>query len=111
MKITLIEPIGLSKEEMEQISNNLKDLGHSFTVYDTKPEKEEEVIKRAKDAEILVLSNLPISEEIISSCKNLKMISVAFAGVDHIAMDLCRKRNIIVSNAAGYSNHAVAELT
>jgi D-3-phosphoglycerate dehydrogenase len=39
------------------------------------------------------------------------MISVAFAGVDHIAMELCRKKNIIVSNAAGYSNHAVAELT
>ncbi|MCK5168482.1 MAG: hydroxyacid dehydrogenase, partial [Bacteroidales bacterium] len=37
-------------------------------------------------------------------------ISVAFAGVDHIPMDLCRKKNIVVSNAAGYSNHAVAEL-
>ncbi len=38
------------------------------------------------------------------------MISVAFAGVDHIPMDLCREKDIIVSNAAGYSNHAVAEL-
>lgn len=38
------------------------------------------------------------------------MISVAFTGVDHVAMDYCRERGILVSNCAGYSNTAVPEL-
>ena len=43
-------------------------------------------------------------------CPNLKMISVAFTGVDHVDMDYCRERGILVSNCAGYSNTAVSEL-
>lgn len=39
------------------------------------------------------------------------MISVAFTGVDHIDIDTCRENGIRVSNSAGYSTHAVAELT
>ena len=38
------------------------------------------------------------------------MISVAFTGVDHIDIAVCKERNIIVSNAAGYSTYSVAEL-
>jgi D-3-phosphoglycerate dehydrogenase len=38
------------------------------------------------------------------------MISVAFVGVDHVDMKTCKKRNILVSNAADYCTHAVAEL-
>ena len=39
------------------------------------------------------------------------MIAVAFTGVDHIPMELCRERGITVCNAQGYCTHAVAELT
>lgn len=46
----------------------------------------------------------------LEHCDNLKMISVAFTGVDHVAMDYCRERGILVSNCAGYSNTAVPEL-
>lgn len=38
------------------------------------------------------------------------MLSVAFTGVDHIDLEECRKRGIVVCNAAGYSTQAVAEL-
>lgn len=110
MKITLLEPIGITAESLIKIKVNFETSGHEFITYDVRPENEAEIIKRAQNADILILSNLPLSEEVINQCKNLKMISVAFAGVDHIPMNLCRKRNIIVSNAAGYSNHAVAEL-
>ena len=58
-----------------------------------------------------MLANQPLSAEIINGCPKLKMLSVAFTGVDHIALDACRARNILVCNAAGYSTNAVAELT
>lgn len=110
MNIILLEPIGYSKEKINQIKTDFEALNHAFESYDTKPESEEEIIKRALKCDILLLSNLPISEHVINSCPNLKMISVAFAGVDHIPMALCKQKGIVVCNAAGYSNHAVAEL-
>jgi len=35
---------------------------------------------------------------------------VAFTGIDHIAMDACRKHGVTVCNCAGYSTSAVADL-
>lgn len=110
MNIVLIEPIGYKKEKLIQIKADFLALNHVFDFYDSTPDSEQEIIKRASQCDILILSNLPLNENIIKSCTNLKMISVAFAGVDHIPMELCREKGIIVSNAAGYSNHAVAEL-
>ena len=37
------------------------------------------------------------------------MLSIAFTGLDHIDMEECKRRGIIVNNAAGYSTEAVAE--
>ncbi len=111
MKIIILEPIGLSQEKTAQIKAEFEALNHELIIHSNRPENDSEILKRAENADVLLLSNLPVSEKVISSCKNLKMISVAFAGVDHLPMSYCRKANIVVSNAAGYSNHAVAELT
>ena len=54
---------------------------------------------------------MPLDRKVLSHCPNLKMISVAFAGVDHIDMEYCHNNNILVSNAADYSTKSVAELT
>ena len=110
MKITIIEPIGITDDSLIKIKADFESLGHEFITYDNKPDNDAEIIERAQNTDVLILSNLPISEDVINQCESLKMISVAFAGVDHIPMDLCRERSILVSNAAGYSNHAVAEL-
>jgi D-3-phosphoglycerate dehydrogenase len=110
MEIVLIEPIGITPKNIDKITSDFHTLGHNFVSYDTRPSDEDEAIKRALNADILILSNLPLSNKTVNACKNLKMISVAFAGVDHIPMALCNSKNIVVSNAAGYSNHAVAEL-
>lgn len=111
MKIVILEPIGITPSELVKIKTDFERLNCKLTTYDNRPDNELEILKRASDADVIVLSNLPLSENIINGCKNLKMISVAFAGVDHLPMDLCNKKHILVSNAAGYSNHAVAELT
>ena len=57
-----------------------------------------------------MIANMPLSGKVIRSCPSLKYIDVAFTGVDHVAMDYCRERGILVSNCAGYSNTAVPEL-
>ena len=110
MKIVILEPIGLTSEDISKIIKSFESLDHELITYENRPTNDDEIIKRAEEANILILSNLPLSENVIKCCTNLQFISVAFAGVDHIPMELCRTKNIIVSNTAGYSNHSVAEL-
>lgn len=78
--------------------------------YDTRVTDTETLIEQGKDADIIAVSNLPLNADVIDGCKNLKMLSVAFTGVDHIALDACRRNGVLVSNCAGYSTAAVADL-
>ncbi|MDY6801278.1 MAG: hydroxyacid dehydrogenase, partial [Bacteroidota bacterium] len=99
MRIVQIEPIGIGPDDLKKIKTNFKREGHELIYYDHKPQNEKELIERAKKAHVIILSNLPLSNNVISQCPDLKMISVAFAGVDHIAMDVCHEKGIVVSNA------------
>jgi D-3-phosphoglycerate dehydrogenase len=110
MKIVMIEPINISMMKIEEYRQILEAEGHQLIAYSARAESDEEMVKRAEDADILIIANQPLSAEVINAAKNLKMISVAFTGFDHIAMDACRENDILVSNSSGYANQAVAEL-
>mgnify|MGYP006282524045 CR=1 FL=1 len=111
MKIVHLEPIGIEKEIQKQLEKEFNQKGHHIIFHDQRPRDDQEKIERIRDAEIIVVSNLPLNKEVLSSAPGLKMVSVAFAGVDHIDMEYCRANQILVSNAADYSTHSVAELT
>lgn len=111
MKIAVLEPLGISKEEALKIGEALINEGHEIVLYEDRNEDIEVLKERAKDAEVLVIANMPLKAEVINSNDKLKMISVAFTGVDHVDLNACRERNITVCNAAGYSTTSVAELT
>lgn len=107
MKIVFLESLGLSVERIEDECKTLEALGHEVVIYaDRCPEKNAE---RAADADIVVESNMPLRKDFFDACPNLKMLSIAFTGLDHIDLNECERRGIIVKNAAGYSTEAVAE--
>jgi len=110
MKIVFLEPLSLCGCKANALKNEFQDKGHELIVFNDRNENEDELITRAEGADIIAVSNIRISKHFIDSCTKLKMISVAFTGVDHIDMNTCRNRNIIVSNSAGFSNESVAEL-
>lgn len=110
MKIVVIEPLGIPMENLKATAEKIIGEKAEIVYYDTKTTDTAELSERGKDADIIVVSNLPLKREVLENCKNLKMISVAFTGVDHIAMDYCREKGITVSNCAGYSTESVAEL-
>ncbi|MDD3165743.1 MAG: NAD(P)-dependent oxidoreductase [Oscillospiraceae bacterium] len=87
-------------------------LGESAEVvcYDDRCEDPDTLIARAKDAQIVVVSNIPFGRDVISQCPALKMLCIAFTGVDHVDLEQCRARGITVCNCAGYSTEAVADL-
>lgn len=111
MKIVILESLGINEEEFNRITKPLSDMGHELVVYDDGKTDDETLKARIKDAEILVLANMPLNGDVIDAAEKLKYISVAFTGYDHIDLKKCEEKGIQVSNAAGYSTHSVAELT
>ena len=110
MKIVVMEPLGVAVTKIEALAAALQAAGHEFVYYTTKETEQEKLLSRVQDADIIMLANQPLRAEIINACPNLKMLSVAFTGVDHVDLAACRARSIMVCNAAGYSTNAVAEL-
>ena len=110
MKITMLEPLGVSAERIEELAAGFLAAGHSFKAYDTVEHDVEKLKERSEDADVLIIANNPLPSEVIANAKNLKYISVAFVGIDHIGTDVCKERGIPISNAAGYCTDAVAEL-
>lgn len=110
MKIVFLEPIGISPETIRERFADITASGHELMVYPERTEDEDTLIRRASDADIVVVSNIPLRKRFFESSASLKMISVAFTGFDHIDIRSCTERGITVCNAAGYSTEAVAEL-
>lgn len=110
MKITFLEPLGIPQEQLKTMAEEAIGSGVEMVYYDTRVEDVPTLVERSKDADCVVLSNFKYGKDVISQCPNLKMICVAFTGVDHVDVEYCRERGITVCNCAGYSTVAVADL-
>ncbi len=110
MKLVVLEPLGIP---FETLAGKVKAaVGDRAEVVCYKDRKEdiETLAERSKDADMVVLSNFKYPKEVMEKCPKLKYICVAFTGYDHVDMDYCREKGILVSNCAGYSTSAVADL-
>lgn len=110
MKIALLEPIGVPKKMIEKLSAGLVQRGHEFIFYEDKAADIEELKRRTAGCDVVMIANSPYPAEAVESADCLKMISVAFTGIDHIAAEACGKKDVMICNAAGYSDQTVAEL-
>ncbi len=110
MKIVAVEPIGISSERAEQLKKEYEKRGCEFVVYPDRKEDEKTLVERMQGAEIVIISNIKLSREVLEQCPNLKFLNVAFTGLDHIDQKYCKEKGILIRNAAGYATEAVAEL-
>lgn len=110
MIISCVEPLGIKKSRFEQIEKHYSEKGHTFKFYLDRDERVEAMTERMRDADVVAVSNIRLPREVLEQCGNLKYLSVAFTGLDHIDLDYCRQKGIVVQNAAGYSTTAVSEL-
>ena len=109
MKIVLLEELGVENKTIEKYKRKLEEMGHTFISY-KKDNDINKQIERVNDTDVLMLANMPLDEKVVENAKNLKYIDVAFTGVDHIPVELAKKKGIAISNASGYATDAVAEL-
>ena len=110
MKIILMEPLGIAAETLEKLSGSLTVQGHEFKAYDNFTTDTDELIARAEDAEVLIIANHPLPGEVIRADANLKLVSVAFVGIDHVDVEACKEKGVRIFNTGGYCDDAVAEL-
>lgn len=110
MKITLLEPLHISEAALDLYRQKLIEAGHEFVAFDKVTTDPEELYQRAKDSEIVIVANHPLGAEVIERLDKTRYIAVAFTGTNHVGVDCAKSKGILVSNAAGYSNTAVAEL-
>lgn len=110
MKITFLEPLGISGESLKEIVEPVVGTEHEITYYHDRNEDPAVLAERSQGADCVVLSNIKYGRDIIEKCPALKMICVAFTGVDLVDVEFCRERGIRVCNCAGYSTVAVADL-
>lgn len=111
MKIAVMEPLGVEQEKFMQIAREAVGDDVEIVCYDTRTTDVEELGRRGRDADIIAIGNLPFPREILEKCENVKMLAVAFTGLDHVDLKYCEERGIKVQNCAGYATTAVAELT
>lgn len=111
MKVAVLEPLGIPDADLRSlILNAVEDKDVELLTYPDRKEDEASLIERSADAEIVVVSNIAYPASVMEKNPNLKYVCVAFTGYDHVDMNYCREQGIQVSNCAGYSTVAVADL-
>ncbi len=111
MRIAVMEPLGVEQGKFMQIAREAVGDDVEIVCYDTRTTDVEELGRRGRDADIIAIGNLPFPREVLEKCENVKMLAVAFTGLDHVDLKYCEERGIKVQNCAGYATTAVAELT
>ena len=106
MKIVVLEagvmtPGGLSLQVYRQFGE--------VTFYHTT--RQEQVIERIGDADIILLNKLVIDKGVMDACKNLKYIGLFATGFNTIDVKYAAEKGITVCNAGNYSTTAVAQHT
>lgn len=109
--VKLLEPLNVPAKLIEKLAEPIKERGHDFVYYEKKTTDSAELARRSEGADVIMIANNPYPAEVIDKNEQLKLINVAFTGVDHVGLDQAERQDILICNAAGYANQAVAELT
>ena len=106
MKIVILDGATAKGKELDfDFLNQFGDV----TYYDTT--SKEDVLPRAKDAEILVINKIVMDKDTLAECKNLKLITILATGYNIVDVEAAKTLGITVCNVPYYSTNSVAQLT
>ena len=108
-KILLATEKPFTKQTVEDIKDIIEKSGNIFKLLENYKSKQD-LIDAVKDANALIVRSDKITQEIMDSSNNLKIIVRAGAGFDNIDIDYASKKGIVVMNTPGQNANAVAEL-
>ena len=106
MKIVILDGATAKGKELDfDFLNQFGDV----TYYDTT--SKEDVLPRAKDADILVINKIVMDKDTLAECKNLKLITILATGYNIVDIEAAKALGITVCNVPYYSTNSVAQLT
>lgn len=106
MKIVILDGATAKGKELDfDFLNQFGDV----TYYDTT--SKEDVLPRAKDADILVINKIVMDKDTLAECKNLKLITILATGYNIVDVEAAKALGITVCNVPYYSTNSVAQLT
>lgn len=105
MKIVVLD--GYTSNPGDLNWDGIEQLGECV-IYDRT--KKDEVIERAKDADIILTNKVPFKKETMDALPNLKYIGVMATGYNIIDLDAAKAKGIIVTNIPAYSTNSVAQM-
>ncbi len=107
MHISIVEPLGVDERLVRTLMDGIEDCTYE---YHTERSVDSAVLaERVRGAQVVIVANAPMPASVLAAAPELKMVSVAFTGLDHIDLAYCERHGITVVNCAGYSTEAVAE--
>ena len=106
MKIVVLDECHATQSKLT--FDCLKEFGELVTYYDT---KEDEVLDRIYDADIVIENRIRLSKREMDHAKNLKFISTLSTGYNLVDVEYAKEKGIVVSNVPAYSSYAVAQAT
>lgn len=104
MKIVVLDGYTLNPGDLSW--DSLASLGE-LAVYDRTAE--EDILSRAKDADVLFTNKTPLTRETLSKCKNLKYIGVLATGYNVVDVAAAAELNITVTNIPTYGTAVVGQ--
>ena len=107
MKITILDGHALNPGDLSW--DCFKQFG-TVSYYD-RTEDEALTVERIGHSDIILLNKVPITENVLSKCPNLKLICVLATGYNVVDCKAAAARGIPVCNVPGYSTDAVAQFT
>ena len=107
MKLAVLDGQALNPGDLSY--DCLRQFG-AVTLYD-KTDTPEETIRRIADSEIVLINKVPITEEILAACPNIRLICIQATVYNVVDLDACKKRGIPVTNVPSYGTAAVAQFT
>jgi glycerate dehydrogenase len=89
--------------------NPWDELAHlgKLTLHDRTPA--EQIVTRARDAEIILTNKTPLTAEMLAQLPSLRFIAVLATGYNIVDVDTARQRGIPVSNVPEYGTDSVAQ--
>lgn len=106
MHVSIIEPLGVEEQLVHAL---MAELDCTYDYYTERSVDPQVLANRGAQADVIVVANAPMPAEVLGACPKLRMLSVAFTGLDHVDLDFCDEQGIEVVNCSGYSTEAVAE--
>lgn len=107
MKIVILDGSALNPGDLSY--DCIRQFGEMILYQRT--DSEEEAIQRIADSEIVVVNKVPLTENVLSACPNIKLICVQATGYNVVDCEACAKRGIPVTNVPSYGTAAVAQFT